>query len=61
MKPFNKAELLTALDDNKVQIKRTVARFQGNLTDEEWRAAIDRVVELREVRTELEAKLAALK
>jgi hypothetical protein len=53
-------ELLVALAVNDLQIKQTAARILDHVTDDEWRAALDRIVELRELREELEEQLARL-
>jgi preprotein translocase subunit YajC len=58
MTPLSKDELWAALADNNRQIKQTAARIMGRITYKELDEALDRVVELRKARKELEAKLA---
>ena len=60
MTPVTKAELLAAIAETDLEIKKTAARIIGIVSDKELHDAIDHIVDLRQVRAELEAKLAAL-
>jgi hypothetical protein len=59
MPPSNKAELIAELADLDLQIRQTAARISDRHEDRDWRLGLDQIIELRKLRQELEAKLAA--
>ena len=61
MTPITEAELLAALSDNFLEIEKTAARVSSRINDDDWKLALDRIVRLRKVRRDLEAKLKAIK
>jgi hypothetical protein len=56
----NKAQLLSELADNAVQIQQSAERILGRINNEEWQKALDQIVEMRNAQKELESELRAL-
>ena len=61
MTTTTKDELQTALSDNFLEIKQSAARITRRNNDEEWQPELNKIIGLRTVRRQLEAKLRTIK